>query len=207
MNSQVNKFIKTSELTWEFTDDIEEIKNDVMYHIMRLKIEENEENFNTKSKEMLNIIFENLEKRKEIFLKLQSDQCLSELFYNKTLKFRISLLTKLSFTFALSNFVGFYLLIYKIYAWDVIEPITYIVGNLYWIATLGYLVFTNRKLDFDLFETKTIKEIYSDKIAKKFGFNKKEKLMIENELEKIEDLKYTLENLNSYDRHNSHIKY
>ena len=84
--------------------------------------------------------------------------------------------------FVNSLFVLFHLLlllIYKIYAWDVIEPITYIVGNLYWIATLGYLVFTNRKLDFDLFETKTIKEIYSDKIAKKFGFNKKEKLMIE----------------------------
>jgi hypothetical protein len=199
INSEVKKFIKNPEdyNNMEFTNDVEEIKNEILYQIYRLKTNENKENFNKIYKEMLKCIKDNLTIRKLNLLNLQGDQKLSEIFYNKTLKSRINLFNKLGISFALSNFIVFYALIYKFYAWDVIEPITYIVGNVYWIITLGFLVFNNRKLGFELIESQSVMEIYSDKIAKKTRFNKDEKLMIENELQKIEDLMKILEDLNN----------
>lgn len=202
INSNVKKFIAItpediSNDNMEYINDVEEIKNEVLYNIYRLKTNENPQNFNKLYKEMLNSIKENLEKRKLDLLDIQSNQQLSEIYYDKTLKSRISLFNKLGISFGAANFFGFYALIYQIYAWDVIEPITYIVGNVYWIITLGFLVFNNRKLGFELIESKSVMEIYSGKIAKMTRFNKEEKLMIENELQKIEDLKRIMDDLSN----------
>ncbi len=205
INSEVKKFIEIpddNDKIFEFTNDIEDIKNEILYNIYRLKKIEKQENFNKIYKEMINSIINDLKKRKENLLYLKEQQDLSEIFYNKTLKNRINLFNKLGISFALSNFLVFYSLIYKFYAWDVIEPITYIVGNVYWIITLGFLVFSNKKLGFDLIESQSIMEIYSDKIAKRTGFDIKEKLIIENELQKIEDLMKILEDLNNNNNNN-----
>jgi hypothetical protein len=189
-HNQLNQIDKNC----EFPEDIEEIKNEILLNLYTLKTNQNNENKEKISKQNFEEILNILKKREEIFVNLNLLENKKEKMYENLLKSRINLIGKFGITFGATNFFAFYLLIFKFYSWDVIEPITYIVGNIYWILSLGALVFYNKKVDFSLIEGKSLKDIYADRIAKNFSFDKNQKKLIENEIEKIKNLKNSLEN-------------
>ena len=114
---------------------------------------------------------------------------------NDKLVFTSKVAVKLGMLFAISHFSLFYALIYKFYAWDVIEPITYVVGNVYWIITLGFLAFNNRKLDFDILQYNSIRDVYFNKYAKQLNYSEEEKLKLQEEIQAIEQLRSGLSDI------------
>lgn len=172
----------------------EDIKNIVLLNLFELK-EKNSKNIEKYEEEkalFVSAIKSKIDQREEFLKSLFDKQALSEKMVNDKLVFKSKVAVRLGMLFAISHFSLFYALIYKIYAWDVIEPITYVVGNVYWIITLSFLAFKNRKLEFDLLEYNSIRNIYFNQYAKVLSFNEEEKLKLQEELEAIELLRLGL---------------
>ena len=108
--------------------------------------------------------------------------------YNSAIK-RYLLLGMLFF---ILHTIVFYVLIYHLYGWDTIEPITYIVGNLYWIAGLSFFVLKKKKLDFSLITSEGFKKTFFINKGKNFAFNPIEKAFVNKELSRIKEFKDTL---------------
>lgn len=175
----------------DFLKTSEDIKNVILLSLYDLK-QKNSADLKKYEEEKACFIADILSKldQREKFLKsLFEKQSLSEKMVNEKLEFMSKVAVKLGMLFAISHFSVFYALIYKFYAWDVIEPITYIVGNIYWIATLGFLAFNNRKLEFEMLQYDSIKKIYFSKYAKQLNYNEHEKLRLQEELKTIELLR------------------
>jgi len=180
--------------------NIDSLKNFILLTLFSLK-ERNANankplsNYEEEKKNILNDLITKLENRKMFLEGLHSKQTLAEGITNKKINFVNKTAMNLGMLFAISNFSVFYVLIYKVYAWDVMEPVAYIVNNIYWIITLGFLAFFEKKLDFDLLQYNSIKDIYFQKYAKQYNFSEEEKLKLEEELKSIEELKSEIINI------------
>lgn len=175
----------------DYLKSAEEIKNIILLNLYELKGRKNLDKSIYEEEKVLLIteIMKKLEERENFLKTLFEKQNLSEKMVNDKLIFMSKLAIKLGMLFAVSHFSVFYLLIYKFYAWDVIEPITYIVGNVYWIITLGFLAFKNKKLDSDLLKYESIKDLYFDKYSKQLNYNPEEKIRLQEELSIIKELR------------------
>jgi hypothetical protein len=86
-------------------------------------------------------------------------------------------------------------LIYELYGWDTIEPITYIVGNVYWIIGLSFYVMKKKKLDLSLFSTSAYTSEFMKNFGKRIGYSQKDKQFLFNEIAEIRKFKETLANI------------
>jgi hypothetical protein len=99
----------------------------------------------------------------------------------------------LGLLFFIAHAILFYFLIYQWYGWDTIEPVTYIVGNVYWIIGLGFFVFKKKKLDFSFFSSNAFRQNFFKSQGKLLGFNQIEKEFL---MKEIRDMKKFQEALN-----------
>lgn len=175
----------------DFLSNPESIKNLILLRLYNLKKEHSLDinKFEVEKTSLISKLNLKLEDREKFIVSLYNKQLCSETMVKNKLVFMSKIAVRLGLLFSISHFSAFYLLIYQFYAWDVIEPITYIVGNVYWIITLGYLAFSNRKLEFELLQYDSIKSMYLNKYSKRFGYNDEEKLLLEQELNIIRELK------------------
>lgn len=170
----------------------ENIKNSILINIYNLKNSRenfNQNKFDEEKNSLISEIISKLDKRKIYLEDFYSRNVLAEKIINNKLIFLSKVLVNSGLLFAFGHFTAFYFLIYKFYAWDIIEPITYIVGNVYWIITLGFLAFGNKRLEFEILQYDSVKSMYLDKYSKLMGFNEAEKSLLEREIKYIEDLK------------------
>ena len=107
----------------------------------------------------------------------------------------MNLYLNLGILFFLLNVIVFYVLIYQVYGWDTIEPITYIVGNVYWIIGLSFFVYKKKKLDFSFFFSKGFKRNFYRKNGFLLGFNEIERNFVAKEIKEIKQFKEALGNL------------
>ena len=82
-------------------------------------------------------------------------------------------LMRLSILYFVLHLLVCYALIYQIYGWDTIEPITYIVGNVYWIIAIGFFIKYKRKLDVNYFISDSFTTRFYNKQFQRFSFNRK----------------------------------
>jgi len=111
---------------------------------------------------------------------------------DKKFKSTMNLYINLGVLFFLLNVIVFYVLIYQLYGWDTIEPITYIVGNIYWIIGLSFFVYKKKKLDFSFFFSKGFKRNFYEKNGNLLGFNEIERNFLTNEIKEIKQFKEAL---------------
>ena len=93
---------------------------------------------------------------------------------------------------SLAHLILFYLLIYRWYGWDQIEPITYITGNVYWILGLSFFILSKNRMDVTFFTSNFFRSYKYGKQFKRLSFDIKEKEFIETYLEQIKVLKQSL---------------
>lgn len=108
--------------------------------------------------------------------------------FNSTMKLYLNL----GILFFLLNVIVFYVLIYQIYGWDTIEPITYIVGNIYWIIGLGFFVYKKKKLDFSFFYSEVFRTNFYKKNGILLGFNQVERNFVAKEIKEIKEFRDAL---------------
>lgn len=175
----------------DYLKSAEDVKNVILLSLYELKEKNSSDNKNYEEQKALFIstVRSKLDQREKFLKSLFEKQALSEKMVNDKLVFTSKVAVKLGMLFAISHFSLFYALIYKFYAWDVIEPITYVVGNVYWIITLGFLAFNNRKLDFDILQYNSIRDVYFNKYAKQLNYSEEEKLKLQEEIQAIEQLR------------------
>ena len=127
-----------------------------------------------------------------IYEKLFEEQSSAEKLLEKRLKDRRWWFLNLGMLFFILHAIVFYYLIYQVYGWDTIEPITYIVGNVYWIIGLGFFVMKKKKLDFSLFSSTSYKKEFMTFFGKRIGYSQKDKDFLFNEIAEIRKFKATL---------------
>ena len=82
----------------------------------------------------------------------------AEEIIDKRIESKTNLYINLGILFFIAHAILFYFLIYQWYGWDTIEPITYIVGNVYWIIGLLFFVAKKKKLDFSFFSSSSFRK-------------------------------------------------
>ena len=91
-----------------------------------------------------------------------------------------------------AHLVVFYVLIYQMYGWDVVEPVTYIISNVYWIFGLGFYALFKNRVDISFFSSNFFRSLKSSKQKKRFSFNLEEKVFVEKHLEQLKVLRESL---------------
>lgn len=91
----------------------------------------------------------------------------------------------LGILFFILHAITFYVLIYQLYGWDTIEPITYIVGNVYWIIGLLFFISKRKKLDFSFYYSISFKSKFFSNNGKNLGFSEIEKRFVDNQIKEI----------------------
>jgi hypothetical protein len=114
--------------------------------------------------------------------KLEKEYVKGEEFIEKRLKQKKRNLANIALLLVTLHAIVFYWLIYQMYGWDQVEPVTYIVGNVYWIIGLSFFVFKKKKLDFGLIFGSSYKKEFYAKLGEKIGYNQVEKLFITREI-------------------------
>lgn len=127
-----------------------------------------------------------------IYEKLLEEQTQAEKLLEKRLKDRRWWFLNLGLLFFVLHAALFYYLIYELYGWDTIEPITYIVGNVYWIIGLSFYVMKKKKLDLSLFSTSAYTSEFMKNFGKRIGYSQKDKQFLFNEIAEIRKFKETL---------------
>jgi hypothetical protein len=130
-----------------------------------------------------------------IYEKLFEEQTQAEKLLEKRLKDRRWWFLNLGLLFFVLHAALFYYLIYELYGWDTIEPITYIVGNVYWIIGLSFYVMKKKKLDLSLFSTSAYTSEFMKNFGKRIGYSQKDKQFLFNEIAEIRKFKETLANI------------
>ena len=98
----------------------------------------------------------------------------------------------LGLLYFLGHLILFYVLIFQLYGWDNIEPITYLVGNCYWIFALGFFAFKKKKLDIDLLYSKGFKAMQYQIFSKKLNYSRKSHFNIYTQLSELSTLRDAL---------------
>jgi len=196
--SQNNEIIKEFQTkNPDFISDSETIKNIIFINLFKLKQTNagDSKKYDVAKISFITDLNKSLGQRESFLKSLYDKQVLANKVVNDKLNFSTKMACRLGLLFAVSHFSIFYALIYHFFAWDVIEPITYLVGNVYWIIGLGFLASRNKKLEYELLYYDSIKEMYFNKYAKQFSYCEEEKLKLEEELKTIEDLKSQLKDI------------
>lgn len=108
---------------------------------------------------------------------------LESLINKETTKYSI-----LAILYFLAHLIIFYFLIYELYGWDNIEPITYLVGNVYWIVALSFFVYKKKKLDLELlFRTPFIAKSYK-KFITVVNYNRTSHVNVQTQLIELKNL-------------------
>lgn len=164
------------------------IKN-IYSKLLQMKINDSKGSFDNSKNEILN----KLENLLKIYNSILLEYKKAETLIHKRLLQKQKLYLNLSIAFFLLHLIVFYLLIFQFYGWDQIEPVTYIVGNVYWIIGLGFLLRYRAKLDISYFYSKTFNKRFLKQRAELFGYNKVDKEFIANEIVKMNSLKKNLD--------------
>ena len=121
--------------------------------------------------------------------KLQLEYQKAEEFIDKRLKSRRKTFANLALIFFILHAIAFYCLIYQMYGWDTVEPVTYIVGNVYWIIALSFFVMKKKKLDFGFIFAESYKKEFFAKMSQKINFSSTENLFIQKEIQDLRKFK------------------
>lgn len=127
----------------------------------------NDLNFILNSKLPIKSIIELIDNTLIKYKELQGELEKKNLESSKRSARQINLKTILALLYFLAHLIIFYLLIYQFYGWDNIEPVTYLVGNIYWIAGILFLLKFKNKVGLDYFFSNS----YGKAIKRKFDFN------------------------------------
>jgi hypothetical protein len=126
-----------------------------------------------------------LNKLFEIYQKLQKEYTVGEEKVEKlVLKKRYQFMT-MGILYFIAHLIIFFVLIYHISAWDNIEPYTYIVGNVYWIACLAFFIVMMRRLDMSFVFSTTFTNYFLNKYRFLYGCNPVERTFFQREMTKI----------------------
>jgi len=128
----------------------------------------------------------------QIYEKIYAEYEKEEEYIETKFKSRIKSISNLALLFFIVHAILFYYLIYHKFGWDTMEPITYIVGNVYWIVGLSFFIFKKRKLDLNFIFADTYKKEFFSKIGRRIGYSKVEKDFLINEIKEIKNFKATL---------------
>lgn len=155
-------------------------------HLLNTKLNIDEFNnlllTNTKSNSKINEFIEKLISRySEIEKELSKVKSSLDSSINKEI-YKLSLLALMYF---IVHCIVFYVLIYQLYGWDNIEPITYLVGNVYWIVGLTFFAFKKKKLDLDFLLSKSFRINLHKKLCGRFRYNTTSHLNVKNELKEL----------------------
>ena len=102
---------------------------------------------------------------------------------------------RISLLYFIAHLVVFYALIYQFYGWDTIEPITYIVGNIYWIIAIGFFIKTKKKLDMSYFISDTFSKSFYSKQYQRFNFNKSGYQFTRKYIQNLKDFNSAIEKI------------
>jgi hypothetical protein len=140
-------------------------------------------------------IEEKVEQLLKVYENIMNEFRTAEELVDKEIKKKSKYYLNLAILYFTLHAIVFYLLIYQLYGWDTIEPVTYIVGNVYWIAALGFFVYKKKKLDMNLFHPVSFQKSLLHTYSKKYGLDYTEKRFVEKEIRKLNQFKNIL-NLN-----------
>ena len=87
----------------------------------------------------------------------------------------------------------FYALIYQIYGWDEIEPVTYLVGNLYWIFGIAFFLTFKSKIGLEFFFTNLLKNKLRNKVMKQIGYSSHNYKLMRKEYELLTKMKLDIQ--------------
>ena len=90
---------------------------------------------------------------------------------------------------AIIHLIAFYLLIYQYFGWDQIEPVTFLIANLYWIIGIAFFITFKSKLGIEFFFQKDIKNKIRTKVASKYGFSKFNQNNLNNHIDRLNKFK------------------
>lgn len=128
----------------------------------------------------------------KIYEKQIEEYSQAEVLLEKKLKDKKFWFINSALLFFIAHLIVFYILIYQIYGWDTIEPITYIVGNVYWIFGLSYFVIRKKKLDIGLLSSNGYKKEFFKNMGRRIGYSSIEKEFLMNEIVEIRKFKDTI---------------
>jgi hypothetical protein len=112
------------------------------------------------------VLLEEINRLKTLYEKMNSEYKKGEELVDKNLEKTRNNFMILGIIYFLIHFLVFYFLIYHVYSWDNIEPITYITGNAYWIVGLFFFIITLRRLDLSF----VFSDTFTSHFLKKFRF-------------------------------------
>jgi hypothetical protein len=144
--------------------------------------EVNKSNIQKVLNETKTLLVTKLDKLLVEYEKLEKEYEKGEDFIEKRLKQKKRNLANIALLFVTVHAIVFYWLIYQMFGWDQVEPVTYIVGNVYWIIGLSFFVFKKKKLDFGLIFGSTYRKDFYKTMGDKIGYNEVEKLFIKREI-------------------------
>jgi len=128
----------------------------------------------------------------KIYEKQIEEYSQAEIVLDKKLKDKKFWFINSALLFFIAHLIVFYVLIYQIYGWDTIEPITYIVGNVYWIFGLSYFILRKKKLDIGLLSSNGYRKEFFKNMGRRIGYSSIEKDFLMNELVEIRKFKETI---------------
>jgi hypothetical protein len=140
-------------------------------------------------------ILEKLDNLTNIYQTLLKECNKSEEIINKRVESKSRLYMNLGILYFLLHLIVFYLLIYQFFGWDTIEPVTYIVGNCYWILGLLFFIRYRRKLDISYFYSSGFTTKYYSYRAQLLGYSRGDKEFVSKELNEILKLRNAIDRL------------
>ena len=131
----------------------------------------------------------NLNRLLEVYQRYHKELQDIEDFINEKVNKQSNLWVNLSILYFVLHFLVFYYFIYHVYGWDEVEPVTYIVGNVYWIVGLLFFIKFRKSLKVHYFTSSTFKEKIFNTNAAKLRFCGVEKEFLMKEINTILALK------------------
>jgi len=148
----------------------------------------NKEELKKELKEKLDELIKVYEKYEDEMNK--KDKIIKDRYLNSQKRF-----VRLSILYFALHLGLFYLLIYQLYGWDEIEPITYIVGNIYWIIGLAFFIKYKKKLDVPFFFSKNFADAHFSKQCQLLGFNRKAHDFTQNYLKQLKSFNQVIDKI------------
>lgn len=158
---QDNKFIKTKNMN-DLNDNTQLLLFNELNKLSKNTTESNQEEYNKVTNDLYNLIKKFNEKLREIEKILST----KKLLINFRVKEKQDLRAKLLIFLSAVTGISFLILIYLIFSWDIIEPTTYLFGNILLILQLLYFLKFKKRIGVENFYSVS----YYNNLIKSFSY-------------------------------------
>ena len=148
------------------------------------------------SKNFHESLFQELDNLVQIYEKMLSEFNEKQRVIETKLKRTSNFYSYLVILYLVLHLVLFYALIYHMYGWDVVEPVTYLVQNFYWIIGLSFFLSKKHRFEISYFLSSGFLNRFFHKNNKIIAYSKKNHEFIKKELAYINTFKRSLKNQN-----------